>query len=146
MNITKPVILLTGSPGIGKSTIIKKVSELVGHEAAGFYTREVRKDELRVGFEIVTLDGERVLLAIKGGDIVFSNQVLFGSYKINLDAMEKIAVPKLREAASSRKIIIVDEIGPMELFSKSFCQVITQILEDNTITVIGTIVRRQYEF
>jgi nucleoside-triphosphatase THEP1 len=146
MNRLKPVILLTGEPGIGKSTVIKHISDLASNISAGFYTREVSKNKKRIGFEIVTLDKESALLATKEHHIEFVNQVVFGDYRINLDAMEKVAVPTLKKAISNGKIIIIDEIGPMEIFSKSFCQTLIKILDDNTITVVGTIVKRSYEF
>lgn len=53
-----PRILLTGPPQCGKTTVIRKVVELFPGRAAGFYTREVRERGGRVGFEIVTLDGQ----------------------------------------------------------------------------------------
>ena len=146
MSAMRPVILLTGSPGVGKSTIIKRIAELVAGGAAGFYTREVSRNQERVGFEIVTLDGARSTLAVTGADHSLSNHVPFGDFTINLDAMEQLAVPALQQAAAAGKIVVIDEIGPMQIFSRSFCQVIAHILDDDRIAVIGTIVERPYAF
>ena len=58
-----PAILLTGSPGVGKSTIIQGLVDRLGPAAGGFYTRELRQAGQRVGFEIVTLASQREVLA-----------------------------------------------------------------------------------
>ena len=57
------VILLTGRPGSGKTTLIWRVLARLTKPAGGFYTQEIRESGRRVGFEIITLDGERDTLA-----------------------------------------------------------------------------------
>ena len=47
---------------------------------------------------------------------------------------------------NERKIIVVDEIGPMEIFSQAFCNTLVEILNDNDISIVGTIVQRPYVF
>lgn len=140
------VILLTGEPHIGKTTIIKKVASLLNFNVGGFYTREVQScNGERIGFEIVTIDGKSHCLATKRLDIDFPNQVFFGKYKVNLDAVDSTGVPALLLALRERKIICVDEIGPMEIFSRVFQNTILEVL-DSDANVIGTIVKRSYEF
>ena len=56
-------ILLTGRPGCGKTTLVKRVVAKLVFPAGGFYTEEIRQRGERVGFKIVTLDGEEVVLA-----------------------------------------------------------------------------------
>ena len=142
---SRPVILLTGRPGVGKTTVIKKVISLLGSRAGGFYTREVRSGRKRVGFEIVTLSGRTEYLASKASGVSFGNQVPFGSYRVNLDAMDSFGVPSLLEALDNGKVIVVDEIGPMEISSQSFRNATLRILNSDAL-VIGTIVRRPYTF
>ncbi|MFQ5886839.1 MAG: nucleoside-triphosphatase, partial [Anaerolineae bacterium] len=36
-------ILLAGRPGVGKTTIIKQVVDMLSGEAGGFYTEEIRQ-------------------------------------------------------------------------------------------------------
>ncbi len=57
-------LLLTGSPGCGKTTVLKRVAEHLGDlRLAGFLTLELREHGQRVGFEAVGLGGSRVILA-----------------------------------------------------------------------------------
>ncbi|PJB28491.1 AAA family ATPase [Candidatus Desantisbacteria bacterium CG_4_9_14_3_um_filter_40_11] len=146
MTEQNPAILLTGHPGIGKSTVIKKMVELMTGKAGGFYTREVRVGSERTGFEIVTLEGKTGLLATKSREVVFTDEVPFESYRINLDAMESVAIPALLKALAEKRIIVIDEIGPMEIFSERFCDTILQILENREVIAVGAIVQRPYRF
>jgi nucleoside-triphosphatase len=141
-----PIILITGQPGIGKTTLIKRLAEKAGEQAGGFYTQEIREGGIRKGFEIVTFDGERTYLSLKSPQRAFDREIVFKSYRINLDGIEKVAVPALLKARAEGKIVIVDEIGPMEIFSRIFCDTIRQLLDDENVTMIGTIIKRPYQF
>jgi nucleoside-triphosphatase THEP1 len=141
------IVLLTGAPHIGKTTIIKDViSSLDPSAVGGFYTREMQScTGERVGFEIMTLDGESDCLATKQADLNFSNQILFGDYRVNLDAIDLTGVPALLVALKKRKTICIDEIGPMEIFSEIFQHTILRIINSDA-NIIGTIVERPYQF
>ncbi len=57
-------ILLTGTPGCGKTTVARKVEDLLHGVASGVYTDEVRDDEgQRIGFQVISLEGKRGELA-----------------------------------------------------------------------------------
>ena len=57
-------LLLTGIPGVGKTTVLRKVAErLSGVELGGFLTDEIRVEGKRVGFAIETFDGDSATLA-----------------------------------------------------------------------------------
>ncbi|MFH1862496.1 MAG: nucleoside-triphosphatase [bacterium] len=140
------VILLTGQPGIGKTTVIRQIAERLGDRAGGFYTQEMRANGVRRGFEIITLDGASDYLALRSNRPIFSREIPFKSYRVNLVGIEDLAVAALRKARDRDKLIIVDEIGPMEITSPLFCRVIRELLEDESTCLIGTIVRRPYRF
>jgi len=141
----RPAILLTGRPGIGKTTVIRRtISHLGAGRAGGFYTRELRHDGRRTGFEIVTLEGETDLLATTDPDAV-SDSIPFGRYTVNRVALERVAVPALRRARRAGQIVIVDEIGPMEILSPDFCGLVSELLEERAL-ILGTIVQRPYRF
>jgi nucleoside-triphosphatase len=141
----KPVILLTGRPGIGKTTAIKAIVSLLGDRAGGFYTREVRTQSRRTGFEIVTLDGRTTWLASRSSAPIFKEEMSLGKYRVNLRGIDSFAVPALRRALESNRIVVIDEIGPMEVLSKLFCQTVMQII-DGEATVLGTIAQRPNMF
>ena len=126
---------------MGKSTVIKRVIELATHEAGGFYTREVRKSGQRTGFEIVTLAGQSGYLATKEPALAFSHELPFGQYRVNLEAIDHLAVPALLQAQAEGHIVVIGEIGPMELLSARFGQAVLALL-DSQVAVLGTIMQR----
>jgi nucleoside-triphosphatase len=108
-------LLLTGPPRCGKTTVVQKVVARFPGKAAGFYTREVREGGVRVGFEIVTLDGRTALLS----HVDFPGPCRVGKYGVNLDNFHRLALPAL-EAAPGVELIVVDEVGKMECLSRQF--------------------------
>ncbi|MFX1538951.1 MAG: nucleoside-triphosphatase, partial [Promethearchaeota archaeon] len=60
--------LITGKPGVGKTTLIQKLVSKIRSinpncNISGFYTNEIRQDGLRIGFDIYTLGGQQGILA-----------------------------------------------------------------------------------
>ena len=145
MTSNQPVILLTGQPGIGKTMVIKKIVSLLDSNTGGFYTREIRQQGKRTGFEIVTLDGLTETLATTEATVSFRNEVPFGKYRVNLAAIETVAVPALQQAMESGQVVVIDEIRPMEILSTGFYEQVMTLLESQTI-VVGTIVQRSTPF
>ncbi len=108
-------VLISGPPGVGKTTAIRKVVEALGDDAGGFFTEEIREGGVRKGFRLTTLSGERRILAHVG--MQSKNRV--GKYGVDIQAVE-LAVDAIQHAIRSGKIVIIDEIGEMELLSVSF--------------------------
>jgi nucleoside-triphosphatase len=119
-------ILLTGRPGCGKTTLIKRVVKNLPQGAGGFYTEEIRDGSTRAGFKIVTLDGEEVVFAHV--DFKTSNHV--GKYGLDLSALERIGV---------------GAIGPMEIRSPIFRDTVNEAL-DSEVPVLATIFARPVPF
>lgn len=129
-------IILTGSPGVGKTTIIQKVcSELLRKDVPvkGFYTSEVREKGKRIGFDVVSLAGEKSSLARIGN--ITGHKV--GQYVVDLQSFESVALP-IFKSLNENFIIVIDEIGKMELFSKSF-EIATKTAFSSRNTILGTI-------
>lgn len=133
-------VLLTGRPGIGKTTLIKRLIEASSLSKGGFYTEEVREKGQRVGFSLITLDGKRSLLA----HLKTKSPYRVGRYGVDIDTFEAIGVESTRKAISTNDIIIIDEIGRMELFSRKFREVVLQALK--TGRVLATIKRGRGDF
>ena len=132
----KKNILLTGEPGVGKTTLIQKVIQgLPPDRVTGFYTGEIREGGRRVGFEIVTLSGQRAILShieIKRGPRV-------GKYGVALRAIEEVIVPAI-QVPSGGRIVVIDEIGKMECASPAFREAVVAAL-DGPDPVLATIAR-----
>jgi nucleoside-triphosphatase len=112
-----PRLLLTGPPRCGKTTVVKKVVDLFPGRAAGFYTREVREKGERVGFEIVTLDGQAAMLS----HVSFPGPHRVGKYGVSLENLHRVALPAL-EVKPGLELVVVDEIGKMECLSSPFVE------------------------
>lgn len=116
----KRVILLTGSPGVGKTTVIAEVVRLIreaGYNVGGMISHEVRQAGIRVGFEIVDIASSKkgwlARVDQKSGPQV-------GKYLVNSIDLNEIGVQAILHAVEESDVIVIDEIGPMELFSEKF--------------------------
>ena len=136
-----PKILLTGRPGCGKTTLIKRVVKEVALPAGGFYTEEIRERGGRIGFKIITLEGEEAVFA----RVDFKTPERLGKYGLDLSALETMAVAALRTAARARQLVVIDEIGPMEIRSAIFRDAVNEVLESGA-PVLATITARSFPF
>jgi nucleoside-triphosphatase len=140
-NLVTSKVLLTGRPGCGKTTLIKRVVNELAVPAGGFYTEEIRERRERAGFKIVTLDAEEAVLA----HVNFKTAERVGKYGLDLSGLESVGVEALRRALRARKLVVIDEIGPMELRSASFCDVVNDAL-DADARVLATMTARSFPF
>src|SRR6266568_4558929 len=91
-------VLLTGRPGCGKTTLIKRVVSNLARRAGGFYTEEIREGRTRAGFKIVTLDGEEAVFA----HVDLKTPEHVGKYGLDLSALERIGVGAVHQALHSK--------------------------------------------
>jgi nucleoside-triphosphatase len=130
----KQVYLLTGRPGTGKTSLIKQVVAQMKGQAGGFYTEEIRSQGIREGFRLVTLDGETVILA----HVKIHGPHRVGKYGVDVEGLERVGVPALERAAQHCDLVVVDEIGKMELFSPRFREAVSEVVASGK-KVLGTI-------
>lgn len=138
------MILLTALPRTGKSTAIAKIVNMLGvKNCGGFYTEEIREDGKRVGFKINSLNGETGILA----HVSIESDYRISRYGVNLDSFESICLKELERSISSDdvKYIIIDEIGPMQLFSEKYKELLLKLTKIDK-PVIGTIFYNSYEW
>lgn len=118
-------LVLTGSPGIGKTTVIcRTLRGLQGIKSAGFYTEERRERGQRRGFKICTLDGEEGTLASVGT----GRDPKVGRYTVHVDEFEGLILSRIDPGKTPADLYVIDEIGKMELKSGKFQKSIADLL------------------
>jgi len=129
------IIVLTGAPGVGKTTAVIRVARALkerGVKVGGIVSRELRINNMRVGFEFIdlTTNDRTVLASITG------NGPKVGKYFVNVAGC-RFAAERLTNAVRNSDVIICDEIGPMELKSREFIDSVKNLLEvDKKVIVV----------
>ncbi|KAG9135762.1 hypothetical protein Leryth_002484 [Lithospermum erythrorhizon] len=128
--------LVTGPPGVGKTTLIIRVLESLKlaypHlKVQGFYTREIREGTERVGFEVVTIDGRKAMLSSSQINSSESHRwPTVGRFRVDVSSFESLALPEL-QIKEDTDLFVIDEIGKMEMYSASFFPAVLRILKSN---------------
>ena len=136
----KRLVFVTGRSGVGKtSVLLRAVGALKakGYKVGGMISREIRERGVRVGFEIVDFHtGQRGWLA----HVTQPTGPQISKYRVNLSDLNVIGASSIINAATDADmdIIVVDEIGPMELFSPEFKKAVDQAIRSSK-PVVGTI-------
>jgi len=126
--------LITGKPGIGKTTLIREIFAQTSLNWGGFYTTEILEFGNRVGFKIFDLNGRSGLLA----HVQLDSKFKVGKYSVNIADIDSIAVFSIEQALLMGQPVLIDEIGKMELFSEKFRQIIEIVLAAPPV-VLGTL-------
>ena len=138
--MTTRIFLLTGNPGVGKTTLVHKIVARWRGPVAGFTTEEVRPDARRQGFKLITLDGQSTVIA--GTDVHTKHRL--GRINVDVDAIERVGVPALERALEMSGLVIIDEIGKPELLSGAFIDVLHRIVESDQ-PVVATLMLGYHE-
>ena len=129
-------LLLEGRPGIGKTTVARRLLHLLkeaGVPVGGFTTVELRTGGRREGFLVEATSGAQALLA----HVDLPGPPRVGRYGVDLTAFERVALPALRTPRTSG-VMVVDELGKMELASAAFRDAVLQLLERD-VAVVATV-------
>jgi nucleoside-triphosphatase len=137
----KRTLLLTGKPGTGKTALIKEALARTKAKGGGFYTEEIRIGGIRQGFRIVTLDGQEAILA----HVNLSSPYQVSKYRVDTDSLNRVGVSALRQSLKETDLIVVDEIGKMELLSPQFKEAVMQAINSGQ-KVLGTIMLNPHPF
>ncbi len=122
----KRLFFVTGPPGIGKTTVILKTVDSLknnGLRVGGMISREVREKGSRVGFELIDLDtGQKGWLA----HVNQPEGPRIGKYRVNMSDLNTIGTLSILNAVAGAQIVVIDEIGPMELHLPAFKDAVTK--------------------
>lgn len=124
------LLLLTGVPGVGKTTVIRRVAGLLaGQRVVGFYTEELRVAGQRQGFLLIGFGGQQGLIA----HVDFPKHHRVGKYGVDVSALDRLAEATLAPDPATA-VFLVDEIGKMECLSPRFVAAVRKVLaSDNTV-------------
>lgn len=122
---------ITGLPNAGKTQALVKVIEMLEegeNKVGGMVTEPIMKKNRRVGFYVKDwITKEKDILA----HIDFDSKVVVGRYKVNIEALERVGVSAIECAAQDCDIVIIDEVGRMEVESEKFVDIVKKILEED---------------
>ena len=131
MASTRKNILITGTPGCGKTTLFIRLVQALRHlEPVGFYTREIREGGVRKGFTLSGLDGSSGLLA----HVDLSGKFRVGRYGVDVTGFEEF-ISRIPFSDHRYRVVMIDEIGKMECFSRKFKKLISDILISDKIFI-----------
>jgi len=135
-------ILITGRPGVGKTTVIRKVIAAGIPLAGGFTTEEIRDGDRRVGFRVRDIhSGQEGILS----HVDRKGTPRVGKYGVDVASFDRIGVNALRESLARRGCVIIDEIGKMELCSRALPDAVAAAM-DCELPVLATIPIHQHPF
>ncbi|MBW1808452.1 MAG: AAA family ATPase [Deltaproteobacteria bacterium] len=142
----KPIILVTGAPGVGKTTLVKNVAERIkGVNVAGFITVEQRGEKGRSRIVFVNLDGSKEVEFAVTGKVKGKKGRRVGKYNVDIDVFEEAALEAIAFQAEY-DLYIIDEIGPMEVMSKMFCETAKMLLKNEKVAVLATVAKAGHGF
>ena len=120
-------IAVTGQPGVGKTTLVERVLAAVPLKAGGMVTKEIRKVGRRVGFSVIDIgSGQEGVLA----HMHLTQGPRLGRYRVNLKDLEEIGAAAIERAIQECQLVVVDEVGPMELKSPRFIAAVERALKE----------------
>jgi nucleoside-triphosphatase len=138
MSLKSAKILLTGLPGCGKTTAIMNIIDTLNCEkVAGFYTREIRQNNVRKGFSWKRLDGADGTLA----HINIKGPLRVSKYGVNVAGFEESVVPILDAERTDVELFVIDEIGKMECLSEKFVNAVRRLFASEK-SVLATVAKK----
>ena len=96
-----------------------------GIRVGGIVTLEIRKAGTRTGFKIIDIEsGREAPLATAST----APGPRVGKYLVHVENMDTMAVEAISKALEQGDVIVIDEIGPMELKSQKFINTVEKVL------------------
>jgi nucleoside-triphosphatase len=122
---------ITGLPGAGKTHALRRVIEMLEQDnkiIGGMLTEPIYENDDRQGFKVldwITKD-EGVLAHVN-----IDSKIVVGKYGVDLEVLDKVGVGAINRATEEAELIIIDEVGKMEVESIRFIEAVRNALEIN---------------
>jgi nucleoside-triphosphatase len=129
-------LLLTGPPGVGKTTVLRRAAEeLSDLEIRGFLTDEIREGGRRAGFRIETFDGRAAVLA----HVRIRSPHRVSKYGVDLAALDRVVAEQFSQKNAG--LVFIDEIGKMECLSRRFVEAVEPLIASARVFVATVALR-----
>jgi nucleoside-triphosphatase len=132
-----PKIGITGLPSVGKTATLERIVKKLEQDefrVGGMITRSLIENDEKVGFRVIDWRSrEEAVFAHKDFDTKFKAETDDGVYSVDLEALERIGVKAIADSIASPDvdIVIIDEVGKMEMHSEKFCKTVIEALDAN---------------
>lgn len=142
----QPHLLITGEPGVGKTTLLRRVLAEFNKQFVGFVTTEIRESDRRVGFMVKNLatGGGAILAHVQPSGK--AKQPMVSRYYVLTDTVPNMLCPVILGAVKNNQPLVMDEIGQMQLLSgEVFTSAVLAAFERN-ISTIATVHLKEHPF
>lgn len=120
---------ITGLPSAGKTYALLRVIEMLKDEEVvigGMINQPIMEGKHRVGFTVRDLiTGETEDYAHIG----YESKIMVGHIGVDIGKFETIAVSAIQNACENADIIVIDEVGKVEVESEAFVNAVRMALE-----------------
>ena len=120
---------ITGLPGAGKTHVLRRVIEMLEQDdmvIGGMLTEPIIEKDDRVGFMIMDwMTKEEGIFA----HVNIDSKIVVGKYGVDLEILEKIGVNAINNASKETDLIVIDEVGKMEVESILFIEAVRNSME-----------------
>lgn len=138
------VILVTGEPGCGKTSVVSKLAEKYRPFAAGVVAKSVMNGRERIGFDVEPLD--RFIPRMPLARVGLASPLQVGKYGVALEAVDGLIVPILQKNIRSGTLVVIDEVARMQLASDAFQRVVWEIVSRPELMVLATVHHHNHPF
>ena len=120
---------ITGLPGAGKTQALIKVIEMLEEESlvvGGMVTEPIVENSKRVGFYVMDWKSKRKAVF---AHIETESKFYVGKYGVNLESLDTVGVEALNDATKNADVIVIDEVGKMEVETEKFVKAVKDAME-----------------
>ncbi len=120
---------ITGLPGAGKTQALVKVIEMLEEESlvvGGMVTEPIVEGGKRVGFYVMDWRSKRKAVF---AHIETESKFYVGKYGVNLESLDTVGVEALVDASKNADVIVIDEVGKMEVESERFVKAVKDAMD-----------------